>query len=125
MTEDLARILRKGDESLRAAELLFESGLHGFAASRAYYAMFYAAEALLLSKAHSFSTHQGVIAAFGKHFAKPRLIDPVFHQYLAEAFENRQVGDYAFDREVAPGDARLQLDHAKAFLQAARDWLAH
>lgn len=125
MTEDLIRILRKADESLRAAELLFERELHGFAASRAYYAMFYAAEALLLSKALSFSTHRGVIAAFGKHFAKPRLIDPMFHQYLTEAFEDRQIGDYAFDREVAPKDARSQLDRAKAFLQAARQWLGH
>ena len=36
-----------------------------FAASRAYYAMFYAAEALLQSRGLAFSKHSAVHAAFG------------------------------------------------------------
>lgn len=124
MSEELDFILRKAEESIRAAALLDEAMHYGFAASRAYYAMFYTAEALLSAKGFSFSTHKAVIAAFGEHFAKPRLIDPAFHQHVIKAFEKRQTGDYDFAQEVAPDDAKLQIDRAKAFLEAARQWLA-
>ena len=123
MPDAFAPIVAKAERSIQAAEILFERGLYDFSASRAYYAMFYLAEALLLKKGLSFSMHAAVISAFGKHFAKPRLIDPVFHRYLADAFDDRQIGDYAFDREIAREDAQRQIDRAKAFLQATHDWL--
>lgn len=123
MKEDLAQLLRKADESVRAAEVLLQHSMPGFAASRAYYAMFYGAEALLLSKGLASSTHSGVIAAFGEHFAKPRLLDPTWHRHLMAAFEDRHVGDYAVGQTITPEEAQLQIDRAKAFLQAARQWL--
>ncbi len=43
-------LLAQAQESLAAAKLLEAGGYHGFAASRAYYAMFYVAEAFLLGK---------------------------------------------------------------------------
>jgi len=55
-------MLRKADDSLRVARLLCNEGLYGFAAGRAYYAMFYAAEALLTASDMSFSKHSAVIA---------------------------------------------------------------
>jgi hypothetical protein len=39
-----------------------------FAASRAYSSLFYTAEALLLSRGLSYSSHPAVIASFGKEF---------------------------------------------------------
>jgi uncharacterized protein (UPF0332 family) len=38
---DLLSLMAKAEESLAAARLLRDGGYHGFAASRAYYAMFY------------------------------------------------------------------------------------
>ena len=56
MTPEQAELLDMPDESLRAARLLFDNNYPGFAASRAYYAMFSAAQALLLSKELSFQS---------------------------------------------------------------------
>ncbi len=56
MTEDQADLLRKADESLRAAQVLLKEGFHGYAASRAYYAMFYVVEALLEGEALSLTS---------------------------------------------------------------------
>ena len=42
--------LERAQESLRAAQLLYEAGHWDFAAARAYYAAFYAASAALLSE---------------------------------------------------------------------------
>jgi len=62
-------ILEKARESIDAAKLLAEQGYLDFAASRAYYGMFYAAEALLLHKDLSFSSHSAVIAAYGREYS--------------------------------------------------------
>jgi uncharacterized protein (UPF0332 family) len=53
-------LLRKAKESLRAAKLMDQQGYHHFAASRAYYTMFYIAEAFLLGKGLAFSKHSAV-----------------------------------------------------------------
>lgn len=58
-------LLDKAERSLAAAEHLLLEGFPEFAAGRSYYAMFYATEALLLSRDLSFSKHSAVITAFG------------------------------------------------------------
>lgn len=123
MQDEIEPILAKARESIDAAETLLQDHRPGFAVSRAYYAMFYIAEALLLKKGLAFSKHGAVIAAFGEHFAKPGVLDPLFHQHLIEAFDKRQIGDYAFDEEIAPEDARRHISRAREFLDAARRWL--
>jgi hypothetical protein len=47
MTAAQRDLLRKAQESLDAARLLHREGFHAFAASRAYYAMFYAEQSLV------------------------------------------------------------------------------
>ena len=69
MTDDQRELLEQARDSVSAARLLLEGGYPGFAASRAYYAMFYIAEAFLESEGRSFSRHAAVIAAFGQYFA--------------------------------------------------------
>jgi uncharacterized protein (UPF0332 family) len=49
--------------------------LHSSAVNRAYYAIFYAANALLATQGLSRSKHSGVIAAFRQHFVKPGQIE--------------------------------------------------
>ena len=123
MKAEYADILKRASQSIEAAELLRTQALYGFAVSRAYYAMFYLAEALRLSKGLAFSKHSAVIAAFGEHFAKPKVLNPIFHQHLIEAVEKRQLGDDAFQAEIEPADAKGQIERARAFLQAAQAWL--
>ena len=124
MPDEYTQILKRAGESIEAARVLCERGLFGFSVSRAYYAMFYIAEALLLTKDLAFSKHGAVIAAFGEHFTKTHLFDPRFHQHLIEAFGKRQIGDYALQEEIEPDDAKRQIERATGFLQAAREWLS-
>lgn len=64
--------------------------MYDFSASRSYYAMFYATQALLLSRELSFSKHSAVIAAFGREFAKQGTVPIELHRYLIEAQEDRK-----------------------------------
>lgn len=123
MNERLEALLKKAEESLEAAGGLLRDGHFGFSASRSYYAMFYVAEALLLTRELVFSKHSAVISSYGKEFAKSGVLDPKFHAYLRDAFDVRGVADYDPVGRVTASSAEMALRHAAEFLQAARDYL--
>ena len=123
MTEAVQELLDKSLQSIRAAELLFKDGYFGFAASRAYYSMFYAVEALLLTRELSFSRHSGVMAAFGKEFVKTGAFDSRFHKYLLNAFELRNVGDYGAVQAVGEENARQVIEESRQLLAATDKFL--
>ncbi len=70
--KDIRGLLDKAKESLAATESLFRDGFYDYSAGRAYYAMFYAAEAVLITKNISFSKHNAVISGFEKYFIRSR-----------------------------------------------------
>ena len=69
MKPDAQEFLQKARDNLAAAQLLQRERFWDICASRAYYAMFYTAEALLLERGLAYSSHSAVIAAFGREFA--------------------------------------------------------
>lgn len=117
-------LLEKADRSLVAAERLLADGFPDFAAGRAYYAMLYATEALLLSRDLSFAKHSAVIAAFGQHFVKTGVFDPSLHRFLLDAFDLRNLGDYGAVHAVVDADSLQVLQKAKVFCAAIRDHIA-
>lgn len=120
MTEDQLALLENARDSITAARLLLDGGFPGFAASRAYYAMFYVAEAFLEGEGMSFSKHSGVIAAFGQHFAHPGKVPVEFHRHLLEAQDLRLAGDYDPSDAVTNEQAEEQINHAQQFLDVAQ-----
>jgi uncharacterized protein (UPF0332 family) len=58
-------LLLKARQSLNAAKMLLDNNFSDYAVSRAYYAMFYIAEAFLLGEGMTFSSHAAVTSAFG------------------------------------------------------------
>ncbi len=123
MTTDEAKLLKLADENVAAARLLLQNAFPAIASSRAYYAMFTAAEAILLSKDLSFSKHSAVIAAFGQHFAKTGLVPVHLHRAILTAQEDRQAADYGGDREVTRDDAERHIRNAEEFARTTRSYL--
>ena len=74
MIGEQSALLQKAKDSLKAAESLMNQKFYDFAISRAYYTMFYIAEALLIKEGLSFSKHSAVIAAFGKQFQNSKIM---------------------------------------------------
>jgi uncharacterized protein (UPF0332 family) len=66
---DVSLYLSRARRDLEAAESNLLHGYYAVAVTRAYYAMLYAASALLATKGISRSKHSVVLAAFGEHFA--------------------------------------------------------
>ena len=123
MSEETKKLIDKAQRSLKAARRLYKNKDYDFSVSRAYYAMLYCAEALLLTKKMSFSKHSGVIAAFGKYFAKTSLLPTSFHAYFINAFKDRQAGDYDVIKEITELQAETHLKNAKEFLSKTIKYL--
>ncbi|RPH96218.1 HEPN domain-containing protein [candidate division KSB1 bacterium] len=116
MTEDQHDLLLKAKESLRIAKTILREGSSDFAASRAYYTMFYVAEALLLQKEFSFSKHSAVIAAFYREFCKTGVVPVEFHTDLVKAQSQRHKADYDVRPHLSIADAERQIERAERFV---------
>lgn len=129
MTKDrLAEIkanLERSEESIHAAEKLQDEGFYDSVASRAYYAAFYAAAALLLSQNLEFGKHSAVIAAIHQKFVKTGKLDQRFGKDLNWLFELRGVGDYGELLHVFKEDASEAIKKAKEFLEAVKMLIEH
>ena len=117
MTPEQQSLLRKAERSLEAARQLQAQGFGDFAVSRAYYAMFYVAEALLDQEGLSFSSHAAVISAFGRVLARTGKVPVEFHRYLIDAQAQRTRADYDSLAEISTAEASLLIDQAQAFIQ--------
>lgn len=121
---EVDNLLYKAKQSIEAAELLLKDNFWDFAASRAYYSMFYTLEALFLYRDESYSKHSAVIATFGKDFIKTGIFEKKFHQYILDAFDLRNLGDYGVMNSVFPEQASELITHAKELLNLIRQYLS-
>ncbi len=82
--------VEKSIQRLTAAKQLPESGFYEDAAGRAYYAMFFAAKAMLLRKNIVTKTHRGLISAFGSEYVQKNIVDAEYGRILSIAEELRE-----------------------------------
>jgi uncharacterized protein (UPF0332 family) len=120
---EIQALLNKAERAIGSAETELRAGNLDFAASRAYYACFYVAQALLLTEDYRFSSHGKVIGQYGRIFARTEALDRSFHQLLLRGYRLRQVGDYAALAEVESDLVSELIQGGREFLQAAHHYL--
>lgn len=118
------QLLQRAERYLKSADLLLRDGDHESSISRSYYAMFFAAQAVLLTRELSFSSHKGVLSAFGKHFIKTGLLARDLGRELNRAFEKRQLGDYGYTFVISREEAEETRDQGTQFVAAIRQFIA-
>ena len=116
-------LIEKARRYLRSAELLTQDGDYDSAVSRAYYAMFYSAEAVLLTKEMTFTSHKAVISAFGQYFVKTGIFDKWMGRELSIMFGERQLGDYESNFSISEDNAHHSLETAQEFVNQVAIWL--
>lgn len=119
----LRALIRKATRSIEAAKRDVEHGDHDFASSRAYYAAFYAIEAILLTKGLSFSKHGSVIGAFNQYFVKTGIFPKEFSKLITRLFRERQTGDYSFTLLIDKEDAKKDVQIAERIFEAINEYL--
>lgn len=118
MTPEGDVLLTKARRSLANARRSTGDGDHDFATSRAYYAMFYAAEALLISEGLTFSKHSAVISEFTRLFVRPGKLPENLATDFRDAFEERGLGDYGFVENLPAETAARVIANAETFVAA-------
>ena len=93
------------------------------AVSRAYYAMFHAANAALAIKGLHPKTHNGTQALFNKHLVGPGAVDKQRGRDLAKGQERRTNADYDVVRDISEQQADEQCARGAAFLTEMRTHL--
>jgi uncharacterized protein (UPF0332 family) len=81
-------------EMLEVARLNLNNDYYGSACNRAYYAIFYAASALLYAKGKTFGKHSAVLAAFRQHFIKTGEFDMRWSRKYERIMSHRHSSDY-------------------------------
>ena len=89
----IANNTEKARNTIIQAEALYNIQQYIGAVNRGYYAMFYAALAILLTKGLGTSKHSGVISLLDREFVNKRELDPVWSKKLRNAFNLRSWGD--------------------------------
>ena len=115
-------LISKSHESLEVTRQLFATNHFGICASRAYYSMFYAAQAVLLHIDLQFKKHSAVIATFNKKFVKTGVFSPAMFKSLEKGYDLRIESDYGLV-PVTKEEANALIKEAQNFLAAAREYL--
>ena len=84
----------KADAALDDAAFLADAGKYGLAANRLYYALYYAASALLLSKGIATKRHSGLMSQIHLHFVKTEILSPDEGALFKVMFTLRHEDDY-------------------------------
>jgi len=119
--------LDRARESLRAAELCLREGYANSAASRAYYAMFQAAQVALeyIGSGRTMWSHAGLQSTFATECIHRRKIYPaIFRNHLTFGLEIRQEADYGY-AGVSQKAAQRLLQRALAFVSAVEEAISH
>lgn len=121
--DEIAANLERAELSIQASRHLVKAGFFDFAASRAYYAVFYAATAVLLNENIELSKHSAVIASIHQRFVKTGKIDKEQGKILNWLFELRSVGDYGVTEHVSEAEVEQAIEAAEKFLAVIKQLL--
>ena len=108
----IAYRMEQAKRTLRQAELLADASEWDGVINRAYYAMFYAALALLLTKGLGASKHSGVLALVDREFVRTGVMSAEMSRVLRQAFNARQKSDYSELKPATEERARAQESSA-------------
>ncbi len=90
---EVSLYMEHAQEMLEVAARNIADGFYGSAINRAYYAIFYAANALLATQGLARGKHSGVVAAFRGHFVKPGLIEVEYSRIYGRVMDDRHASD--------------------------------
>lgn len=108
--------LEKALDRLRVAKKLLRDGDYEDAVSRAYYAMYHGARAVL-STANIFpKTHDGVVSEFGRKFILAGILPKELGKNLANAKAARETYEYSATATVGKSEAKAILSKAQKFV---------
>ncbi len=122
--QDAPEYMDYARRALRTAAWALDDGDWVGAINRAYYAIFYAANAVLELEGLERSKHSAVLALFRQKYIKTGKIEVEFSHTYGQAFDSRNEGDY--DRAEFPdqAEAKQTVEGAMQFVERIERYLS-
>jgi uncharacterized protein (UPF0332 family) len=121
---EIAAYMASAWQALRTAESEFLQGAdYLVVANRAYYAVFYAANAILASRGLQRSKHAAVLSNFRDLYIKSGEIEAPYLRDYEEAMKRRHVSDYDLNSGINADFVRVGLEAAQRFLSRIERYL--
>ena len=123
MDEEVQLYFNKALESIEESQLALDNEKYNLSINRSYYAVFYAAKALLIKKGFETKKHSGTIHKFGLEY----VINEDFNSEIAKVLKNlendRTEADYDIHMSFTEEDAIYDLNNAETFIEECRRFL--
>lgn len=116
--------LAEARDRLEMAEVILGRQSYKTAATLAYYSAFHYARALLLCEGLEARTHGGVIHLINLHFVRSQRLAPEIGKLLSDLQADRERAEYDAAAVFTEEMARVALDGAHRFAEAATRVLA-
>ncbi len=117
LKEEVLERLSIAKEKLESAQLLLDNQRYANSVSKAYYAMYHAARAVLFIKNVDPHKHSGVVKMFGLHYVQPAIVEKKYSKALSYIKELRERCDYESNPEVDADECEKVLQDAKEFVK--------
>lgn len=126
--EDISNLIKyrleQAQTAIEDAAFLFEGDRSPQSiVNRAYYAIFYAALALMQRIEKVPSKHTGVLSLFDTEFALKGIFPKELSKDFHKAFELRQLSDYKTIDPISKEKAKETMDKAVIFVGAVKEYL--
>jgi uncharacterized protein len=118
--QNAADELARADVCLQEARALHLAALPYGAASRAYYAVFHGARALLFSVGLEATSHRATVVLLGQHFVRPGLLSPQMGRLVSRMQRDREDADYSPGAVFTSEEVSRMIADAEAFVAEAR-----
>lgn len=112
--------LEAGEEALKAAKALLDTGLYRDAFSRLYYSLFHHVRALLFLSGLEPKTHEGLERLFGLHFVKTSKVNPKYGKLLSRLQKYHEQSDYGLTVTFSKKDVAEAIKGVEEFVQEVK-----
>jgi len=115
--------LKKALRRLKVAQTLHQQQEYEDAVSRAYYSIYHAAQAALLTEGVRATSHRGLANLFGLHLVEPGKLPKKLAKYLRNIRDDREEGDYEVYSSIDEETSQTAVREAEEFLHAIQEFL--
>lgn len=113
MKNEVKDIIGKAERALKSADREMALGNLDFACSRAYFAVIYLVQGVLLMDGHSYSHHRDIIAQFSTHYVQKKVFDVEVLKHIKFLAKRRELADFSFSLIIYSEEASQCMLRAK------------
>ena len=109
--------MEKARNTFEELEILAAANRWNGAATRMYFAVFHAVNALLIHDGHEVNTHKGSHALFGLYYIKTGILPKEYGRLYDQLQSMREEGDYNWAYEVSPEELKSRITPAHQLIE--------